>query len=162
MLPKILRKLFLHRGCQKVIPRLRESCRQVEADTVSNSNNKILPNLTMTLLVTPVHHTARHRVTFAFWMNFSPYTIMHATSSQLAPWFICTATFLRVLFLPLTLYFVPLEVWHGLHDGLDEGERVAAGDAHRRAHPAHRPAQVVVPVAPARRILEVCGGGAGR
>ena len=66
------------------------------------------------------------------------------------------------LFPLLTLDFVPLEVRHGLHDGLDEGERVAAGDAHRRAHPAHRPAQVVVPVAPARRILEGCGGGAGR
>ena len=61
--------------------------------------------------------------------------------------------------LVLTLDFVPLEVRHGLHDGLDEGERVAAGDAHRRAHPAHRPAQVVVPVAPARPILEGCGRG---
>ena len=86
--------------------------------------------------------------------------MMHATSSQLAPLFICNR-FLG-LFPLLTLDFVPLEVRHGLHDGLDEGERVAAGDAHRRAHPAHRPAQVVVPVAPARRILEGCGGGAGR
>ena len=58
--------------------------------------------------------------------------------------------------LSLTFDLVPLDIRHGLHHRLDEGERGAARDPHRRSHPAHRPAQVVVPVALARPFLEGC------